>query len=127
MQNRCATRCSLTTRRSRLATPFVVPSMRNGSASAAGMMLAEVGPPPGADVDRASLDAELSSSRDVQSYEIQPDHVVVYLWPHAGGTSFSFSLKARLAMRAQSAEFILYDYYNPEARASVPPALFVVQ
>jgi hypothetical protein len=30
-------------------------------------------------------------------------------------------------MRAQSEESILYDYYNPEARASVPPARFVVQ
>ena len=92
-----------------------------------GMMLAEVGLPPGADVDRASLDAVLSSSRDVQSYEIQPDRVVVYLWPRACGTSFSFSLKARFAMRAPSAESILYDYCNPEARASVPPARFVVQ
>src|SRR5258708_31051820 len=113
MQNRCATRCSLTTRRSRLATSFVVPSMRNGSASAAGMMLAEVGPPPGADVDRASLDAELSSSRDVQSYEIQPDPVVVYLWPHAGGTTFSFSLKRRPPMTTPSPESFLYDYYTP--------------
>jgi hypothetical protein len=40
-----------------------------------GMMLAEVGLPPGADVDRGSLDAALSSSREVQSYEIQPDRV----------------------------------------------------
>src|SRR5258708_9636810 len=101
--------------------------MGKGWGTAAGMMLSEVGAPAGGEVDPESLDAELSSSRDVQSYEIQPDHVVVYLWPHAGGTSFSFSLKARLAMRAQSAESILYDYYNPEARASVPPALFVVQ
>jgi hypothetical protein len=92
-----------------------------------GMMLAEVGLPPGADVDRGSLDAALSSSRDVQSYEIQPDRVVVYLWPRAGGTTFSFLLKARFAMRAQSAESVLYDYYNPEARASVPPTRFVVK
>ena len=92
-----------------------------------GMMLAEVGLPPGADVDRSSLEAALSSSWDVQSYEIQPDRIVVYLWPRAGGTTFSFSVKARFAMKAQSAESILYDYYNPEARASVPPARFVVK
>jgi hypothetical protein len=52
---------------------------------------------------------------------------VVYLWPRAGGTTFSFSLKARFAMRAQSAESVLYDYYNPKARASVPPTRFVVK
>jgi hypothetical protein len=92
-----------------------------------GMMLAEIGLPPGAEVDRSSLEAALSANWDVQSYEIQPDRIVVYLWPRAGGTTFSFSLKARFAMRAQSAESILYDYYNPEARASVPPARFVAQ
>jgi uncharacterized protein YfaS (alpha-2-macroglobulin family) len=91
-----------------------------------GMMLAEVGLPPGAEVDRASLD-EVRSTWDVQSYEIQPDRVVFYLWPRASGITFSFMLKARYAMNAQSAESILYDYYNPEARASVPPVRFVVQ
>jgi len=91
-----------------------------------GMMLAEIGLPPGADVDRASLDALSPNAWDVQSYEIQPDRVVFYLWPRAGGTTFSFSLKPRFAMSAQSAESLLYDYYNPEARASVPPASFSI-
>jgi hypothetical protein len=91
-----------------------------------GMMLAEIGLPPGADVDRASLEALSSKTWDVQSYEIQPDRVVFYLWPRAGGTTFSFSLKPRFAMSAQSAESLLYDYYNPEARVSVPPARFSI-
>lgn len=92
-----------------------------------GMMLAEVGLPPGADVDRASLETAVANGQwDIQSYEIQPDRVVVYLWPRAGGTTFSFSLKPRFAMNAQSAESTLYDYYNPDARASVPPARFVI-
>ena len=93
-----------------------------------GMMLAEVGLPPGADVDRASLDSAVSSSGwDLQSYEIQPDRVVFYLWPRAGGTTLSFTFKPRFEMTAQSTESILYDYYNPEARASVPPTRFTVK
>jgi len=92
-----------------------------------GMMLAEVGLPPGADVDRDSLDAAVESAGwDVQSYEVQPDRVVFYLWPRAGGTTFSFRLKPRFAMSAATAESVLYDYYNPEARASVPPAHFAI-
>ena len=92
------------------------------------MMLAEVGLPPGADVDHASLDSAVADSGwDLQSYEVQPDRVVFYLWPRAGGTTFSFSLKARFPMTAQSSESILYDYYNPEARASVPPARFTIK
>jgi hypothetical protein len=93
-----------------------------------GMMLAEVGLPPGADVDRESIETAMRGAGwDIQSYEIQPDRVVVYLWPRAGGTTFTFSLKPRFAMNAQSAESILYDYYNPDAHASVPPARFQVQ
>ena len=92
-----------------------------------GMMLAEIGLPPGADVDRASLDTAVAGNWSVQNYELQPDRVVVYLWPQAGGTNFSFTLKPRFAMNAQSAESILYDYYNPLARASVPPLRFTVQ
>ena len=93
-----------------------------------GMMLAEVGLPPGADVDGASLDSAVSSSGwDLQSYEIQPDRVVFYLWPRAGGTTVSFTFKPRFEMTAQSSESILYDYYNPEARASVPPTRFTVK
>ena len=93
-----------------------------------GMMLAEVGLPPGANVDRASLNSAVSSSGwDLQSYEVQPDRAVFYLWPRAGGTTFSFTFKPRFAMTAQSSESVLYDYYNPEARASLPPARFVVK
>ncbi len=93
-----------------------------------GMMLAEVGLPPGADVDRASLDSAVADSGwDVQSYEIQPDRVVSYLWPRAGGTTFSFWLKVRFPMKAQSSESVLCDHYNPQARASVPPSRFVIQ
>ena len=92
-----------------------------------GMMLAEVDLPPGADVDRASLDAAVSEyAGEVQSYEVQPDRVVLYLWPRAGGTTFSFTIKPRFAMSAASAESILYDYYNPGARASVPPIRFLI-
>jgi len=92
-----------------------------------GMMLAEVGLPPGAEVDRASLETAVSANWAVQSYEIQPDRVVLYLWPSAGGVTFSFALKPRFPMNAQSTESVLYDYYNPLARASVQPVRFAVQ
>jgi len=87
-----------------------------------------VGLPPGADVDHASLDSAVSDSGwDLQSYEVQPDRVVFYVWPRAGGTTFSFTFKPRFAMTAQSSESILYDYYNPEARAFVTPTRFSVK
>lgn len=92
-----------------------------------GMMLAEIGLPPGAEVDRSSLEKLLDDDNNgLQRYEIQPDRVILYLWPQAGGTTVAFDFTGRLSMRAKSAPSLLYDYYNPEALAEVAPATFVV-
>lgn len=87
-----------------------------------GMMLAEIGLPPGADVDRASLEAA-----GVNHYEIHPDRVVLYLWPKAGGVSVEFSFVPRLAMTAKSAPSVLYDFNNSEARTEVRPVMWNIQ
>jgi hypothetical protein len=87
-----------------------------------GMMLAEVGLPPGAEVDRASLE-----QAEISGYEIQPDRVVFYLWPRSGGTTFGFNFKMRYRIEAMTAASVIYDYYNPEARATVAPVRFTVR
>jgi hypothetical protein len=93
-----------------------------------GMLLAEIGLPPGADVDRNSLEQAMKSSGwELNQYDILPDRVIVYLWPRAGGTKFSFTFKPRFGLRALSAPSTLYDYYNPEAHAVVQPVQFTVQ
>jgi hypothetical protein len=93
-----------------------------------GMLLGEIGLPPGADVDRASLESAMKTSGwELNQYDVLPDRVVVYLWPRAGGTSFSFKFKLRYGLRAQSAPSALYDYYNPEARVVVAPTRFIAK
>lgn len=93
-----------------------------------GMMLAEVGLPPGAEVDRASLElAVKNAGYAINHYDVLPDRVIFYLWPRAGGCKFSFQFRSRFGTKAQSAASILYDYYNPEARAVVAPMRFVVR
>jgi uncharacterized protein YfaS (alpha-2-macroglobulin family) len=93
-----------------------------------GMMLAEIGLPPGADVDRASLEKAMKSSEwSISQYDVLPDRLVVYLWPRAGGAEFDFKFRPRLALTAKTAPSVVYDYYNPEARALVVPATFVVR
>lgn len=93
-----------------------------------GMMLAEIGLPPGAEVDRASLERAMEGSGwEINQYDVLPDRLIVYLWPRAGGTKFSFALKLRYGIVALSAPSVLYDYYNPEARALVGPIRFTVQ
>ncbi|MGH9793165.1 MAG: alpha-2-macroglobulin family protein [Candidatus Acidiferrales bacterium] len=92
-----------------------------------GMMIAEIGLPPGADVDRASLERAKENSRwSLNHYDVLPDRVVVYLWPRAGGMEFEFVFKPRFGMTAKTAPSQLYDYYNPEARVVLAPALFRV-
>ena len=92
-----------------------------------GMLLAEVGLPPGADVDRASLERAMKESGwDLNGYDVLPDRLIVYLWPHAGGTNFTFTFRPRYGLNAQTASSVLYDYYNPEARTVLAPTRFNV-
>ena len=93
-----------------------------------GMMLAEIGLPPGADVDRASLELAMKNSGwSLSQYDILPDRLVVYLWPSAGGTRFEFKFRPRYGLSAKTAPSQLYDYYNPEARTVVAPTKFTVR
>jgi hypothetical protein len=91
-----------------------------------GMMLGEVGLPPGADVDRESLEQALHGSNSVYRYDVLPDRVVLYIWPQAGGSDFSFRFRLRFAMKAETAASVLYDYYNPEASVTLKPSKFDV-
>ena len=93
-----------------------------------GMLLAEIGLPPAAVVDRDSLaQATAGDTWEISQYEIQPDRLVVYLWPKAGGTDFEFAFRPRYGMNALTAPSILYDYYNPEAQVIVQPSRIEVQ
>lgn len=93
-----------------------------------GMMLAEIGLPPGAEVDRASLERAMRDSGwQINQYDVLPDRVIVYLWPYAGGTKFTFDFKERYGVNALTTASTLYDYYNPDARAVVQPVRFTVK
>jgi hypothetical protein len=103
-----------------------VDAERIGS-SGYGMLLAEIGTPPGADVSRESLEAALQSDWSLSRYDILPDRVVLYMWSKPGGTKFNFKLRPRYGINAQTPASIVYDYYNPEAHATVAPLRFVAK
>jgi hypothetical protein len=91
-----------------------------------GMLVAEIGLPPGNDVDRSSLDRAVSNSGwTVCKYDVLPDRVVVYLWPRAGGATFSFRFTTRYGIEAMAAPSSVYDYYNPESNVVLQPPRFV--
>jgi hypothetical protein len=92
-----------------------------------GMLIAEIGLPPGADVDRASLSALLDRpGMGIDSFEVAPDRVTVYVWPRLSDTGFHFYFRPRFAMKALSAPSALYDFYNPAERTVLPPVRFEV-
>lgn len=91
-----------------------------------GMLLAEVGLPPGADADRASL-AKLIDSGAICRYELQPDRIVFYLWSwKPEGSHFTFAFTPRYAIRAKAAPATLFDYYNPDLKVMLAPQTFAV-
>jgi uncharacterized protein YfaS (alpha-2-macroglobulin family) len=93
-----------------------------------GMMLAEIGLPPGADVDRSSLETAMTSSNwSMTRYDVLPDRIVVYIWPRAGGVKFDFKFRPRFGLRAKNAASVIYDYYNPEERSVLQPTTFKVE
>ncbi|HTS12749.1 MAG TPA: MG2 domain-containing protein [Candidatus Limnocylindrales bacterium] len=92
-----------------------------------GMMLGEIGLPPGAEVNRASLDKAMTGSNwEINDFDVLPDRIIVYLWPHAGGTTFSFTFTTRFGVDAETTPSVLYDYYNPDARAVLKPTHLIV-
>jgi hypothetical protein len=51
---------------------------------------------------------------------------MVEVGTRAGGTKFAFSFTSRYGVKALTPPSILYDYYNPEAQATVLPTRFTV-
>ena len=103
-----------------------VEAERIGS-SGYGMLLAEIGTPPGADVSRESLEAALRVTGVCRRYDILPDRIVLYMWSRAGGTKFNFKFRPRYGINAQTPASMVYDYYNPEAQAVNAPLRFSVK
>jgi hypothetical protein len=102
-----------------------VNARRFGSAGY-GMMLAEVGLPPGAEVDRSSL-AHLLDEGTISRYELQPDRIVFYLWSaQAAGSHFTFRFTPRYAIHSKAAPATLSDYYNPDLNVVLAPQVFSV-
>jgi hypothetical protein len=92
-----------------------------------GMLLAEIGLPPGAEVSRESLQAAMDADWSLSRYDVLPDRIVLYMWSKAGGTRFNFKFKPRYGINAQTPASVVYDYYNEEARGIVAPLKFEVK
>jgi hypothetical protein len=90
---------------------------RRGGFRGYGMMLARVGLPPGAEVDRTSL-PKLGLLT-----EVHPGEVVLYMWQDE---TVELVLRPRIAGTVVTGPSSLTDYYNPDTRVVVPPTKLII-
>ncbi len=89
------------------------------------MALLDLGLPPGFTVLTEDLD-RLVELRQIARYELTGRQLIVYLENFADPLTFSYRLRARFPLRAQTAPSSGYDYYNPSAQTVQSPQEVVV-
>jgi hypothetical protein len=89
------------------------------------MALLDLGLPPGFTVLTEDLD-RLVEMRQIARYELTGRQLIVYLENFADPLTFSYRLRARFPLRAQTAPSSGYDYYNPSAQTIQSPLEVVV-
>jgi hypothetical protein len=89
------------------------------------MALLDLGLPPGFTVLTEDLD-RLVEIGQIARYELTGRQLIVYLENFADPLTFSYRLRARFPLRAQTAPSSGYDYYNPSAQTIQVPQEVVV-
>jgi len=117
--------------KTRLAADEVITvtvTVTNSDPGTTGMMMAELGLPPGFDLDTSALDAILGQGK-VARYERTAMELVVYLEPVVAGTPtvFQYGLRAKYPLAATAPESETYLYYDKSVRAGTTPVGIVVQ
>lgn len=100
-------------------------------------VLIDLGLPPGFSVEAEDLAARVARDNDVpadyngstiERYELTGRQLLVYIRNLSQGSplSFSYRLRARFPLAAQTPASLAYDYYNPDISGEVTPQRLVV-
>ncbi|MFQ6100242.1 MAG: hypothetical protein ACE5OS_03260 [Anaerolineae bacterium] len=86
------------------------------------MALIDLGVPPGFSVLTEDL-SRLVEQGSIARYELTGRQIIIYLedFSSASPLAFSYRLRARFPMRAQTPPSSAYDYYNPGDLTTQPP------
>jgi uncharacterized protein YfaS (alpha-2-macroglobulin family) len=89
--------------------------------------LIDLGVPPGFSVQSEDL-SELVREERIARYELTGRQIIIYLedFSSEAPLAFSYRLRARFPMRAQSPPSSAYDYYNPEETSVRAPVEIAV-
>ena len=100
----------------------------NNTARAARMLLVDIGTPPGFVVRPDGLE-KLKAAGKIDRYTLTARGVIVYvgLVPAGGKLEIGYDMVALMPLKAVAAPTTVYAYYDPQRRASAPPAVFTVR
>ncbi|MDQ2808667.1 MAG: hypothetical protein M3Z04_17430, partial [Chloroflexota bacterium] len=123
--------------RTRLAVNDLVTATVRVQLRAAGadQALIDLGVPPGFTPEAATLAALVTAESaaptgqaTIERYELTDRQVLIYVRYLAAGQAlqFSYQLRARFPLRAQTPSSRIYDYYNPTVRAEAAPQELLV-
>jgi uncharacterized protein YfaS (alpha-2-macroglobulin family) len=96
--------------------------VRNNTPARMGMVLVDLGIPPGFEVQAGDL-AELVGSKVIEKYTLTGRQVIVYLEELTPGQEITlqYRLKAKFPIKAKTPESTAYEYYNPDNQGVAQP------
>ena len=103
-------------------------TVKNNRPAAAQMIIVDLGIPPGFQVVTPDLD-KLVKDGILDKYELTGRQIIAYFEAiDANGTiEFSYGLRAKFPLRAQTPRSRVYEYYNPEVEGLATPETIVVE
>jgi hypothetical protein len=93
-----------------------------------GMVMVELGVPPGFDVDRDEFSALVAAGK-VKKFEAAPDRVALYLGEVAAGSTqtFACTLRPKYPLRVTAPPAVAYEYYTPASRSTTDAVELTVE
>jgi uncharacterized protein YfaS (alpha-2-macroglobulin family) len=97
-------------------------TVTNNTPAKLGMVVVDLGIPPGFTVDAGDF-AELVGSKKIDRFNLTGRQAIIYLETVGGRQKleFSYTLRARYPLKAQAPKSTVYEYYNPENRSDAKP------
>ncbi|MGQ9732977.1 MAG: alpha-2-macroglobulin family protein, partial [Candidatus Zipacnadales bacterium] len=102
-------------------------TITNNTPGRMGMVLVDLGIPPGFEVQSGDL-AELVDSKIIQKYTLTGRQIIIYLEELKAGqkVELQYRLKAKFPIKAKTPDSTVYEYYNPDNRGIAAPIELVV-
>ena len=103
-------------------------TVKNNTPGRMGMVLVDLGIPPGFEVQSGDL-AELVGSKVIEKFTLTGRQIIVYLDALEAGqeVELTYRLRAKFPIKAKTPDSTAYEYYNPDRSGTAEPVELVVE